>query len=174
MHVVRSWRTRFVAVGVGASFATALVMSTFASAGGSPPARERNAHPNVTVTCTIKLIAVKPPRTINAENFGEIDCSPYLGKGVQHDSSVVTPTGRFSGHFTGPFQQFFENGSLKGRFTISYVTDPTTLAVTYNGTITVEAGTGRYKNLRGEGTLVGGSPDAIRSTITEQITLTHK
>lgn len=29
-------------------------------------------------------------------------------------------------------------------------------------------------NLRGSGTLKGGSPDAIRSTITEDLTLTHK
>ena len=174
MPAARSWRIRVVVIGVGASLATALVLSTIASAGGSPPAKWRNAHPNVTVTCTIKLIAVKPPRTINAENFGTIECSPYLGDGVQHDSSVVTPTGQFSGLFTGPVKQFFDNGTLFGHFTISYVTNPTTLAVTYNGTITIEGGTGRYKNLRGEGTLQGGSPDAIRSTITEQITLTHK
>ena len=174
MDATRSWRIRFVAIGVGASLATLLAMSAFASAGGSGGEWARNAHPNSKVTCAIKLIAVKPPRTINAENFGEIDCSPYLGKGVQHDSSVVTPTGQFSGHFTGPVKQFFDNGTLFGQFTIAYVTNPTTLAVTYNGTITIEGGTGRYKNLRGEGTLVGGSPDAIRSTITEQITLTHK
>ena len=175
MHSARSCRVRTVVVGVGASVATLLAVSALAVAG--KPAKtttEPNGKNRVKVTCTINLIAVKPPRTITAENFGTIDCSPRLGKGVQHDSSVVTPTGQFQGSFTGPYQQFFNTGTLFGHFTISYVTNPQTLAVTYNGTIEVEGGTGKYKNYRGKGTLQGGSPDAIKSTITEVVTLTHK
>ena len=173
MHAARSSRLRTLAVGAGASLATLLAVSALAIAQKSPrgvPA----AHPGQKVTCQIKLIAVKPPRTITAENFGEIDCDPVFGKGVQHDSSVVTPASQFSGSFTGPVKQFFDHGTISGHFTISYVTNPATLAVTYDGTITIEAGTGKYKNVRGTGTLQGGSPDAIRSTITEKLTLTHK
>jgi hypothetical protein len=176
MHSARSCRVRTVVVGAGASVATLLAVSALAvadkPAGKTTP--EPNGKNNVKVTCTINLIAVKPPRTITAENFGTLDCSPRLGKGVQHDSSVVTPTGQFMGSFTGPYQQFFNTGTLFGHFTISYQTNPQTLAVTYNGTIQVEGGTGKYKNFRGSGTLQGGSPDAIRSTITELVTLTHK
>ncbi|MBA3746014.1 MAG: hypothetical protein H0W96_00765 [Solirubrobacterales bacterium] len=142
--------------------------------GARHAAGSEGAHVAQKVSCTIELIAVKPPRTLYAENFGTLACTPTLGKGVQHDSSFVTPTGRFAGSFTGPYQQFFEVGTLYGHFTINYVTDPTTLAVTYDGTINIDGGTGKYKNYRGSGTLKGGSPDAIRSTITEDLTLTHK
>ena len=173
MHSARRCRFRTLAVGAGASLATLLAVSAFAVA-DKPDRAAHPAVPGQEVTCAIKLIAVKPPRTITAENFGEIACAPSLGDGVQHDSSVVTPTSQFSGSFTGPVKQFFDKGTLSGHFTISYVTNPTTLAVTYNGTIDIEAATGRYKNLRGHGTLRGGSPDAIRSTITEELALTHK
>ena len=173
MRPARSSRIRLLAVAAGASLATVLAVSALALAQRSP-AGVKAAHPGLKVTCEIKLIAVKPPRTITAENFGELDCDPVFGKGVQHDSSVVTPASQFSGSFTGPVKQFFDHGTLSGHFTIAYVTNPTTLAVTYDGTIEIESGTGRYKNVRGTGTLTGGSPDAIRSTITERLTLTHK
>jgi hypothetical protein len=173
MHSARSCRFRTVAVGVGASVATLLTVSALAVA-HKTPLDPKGAHVPSKVSCTTNLIAVKPPRTLYAENFGTLACTPTLGKGVQHDSSFVTPTGRFSGSFTGPYQQFFEVGTLYGHFTISYVTDPTTLAVTYDGTINIDGGTGKFKNFRGSGTLKGGSPDAVRSTITEDLTLTHK
>jgi hypothetical protein len=160
-------------VGVGASVATLMAVSALAVA-HKTPLDPKGRHVPQQVSCTINLIAVKPPRTATAENFGTLSCTPTLGKGVQHDSSFVTPTSKFAGSFTGPYQQFFETGTVYGHFTISYVTDPSTLAVTYDGTIKIDGGTGKYKNLRGSGTLKGGSPDAIRSTITEALTLTHK
>jgi hypothetical protein len=173
MHSARSCRFRTVAAGVGASVATLMAVSALAVAHKTPLDR-KGAHVPQQVSCTINLIAVKPPRTLEAENFGTLACTPTLGKGVQHDSSFVTPTSRFGGSFTGPYQQFFEVGTVYGHFTITYVTDPTTLAVTYDGTIQLEGGTGKFKNYRGSGTLKGASPDAIRSTITENLTLTHK
>jgi len=173
MHSARSCRFRTVAVGVGASAATLLAASALAVA-HKTPLDPNGTHEPQKVSCTINLIAVKPPRTLAAENFGTLSCTPTLGTGVQHDSSFVTPTSRFAGSFTGPYQQFFQTGTIYGHFTISYVTDPATLAVTYEGTIAVEGGTGKYKNVRGTGTLKGGSADAIRSTIVEELTLTHK
>ena len=174
MHSARSCRVRTVTVGVGASIATLLAVSAFAIAdGGSSPASKPKKKVSEQVTCNLNLIAVKPPRTIYAENFGTVQCTPRLGKGVQHDSSFVTPTSRVAGSYTGPFQMYFETGTLYGHFTISYVTNPTTLAVTYNGTLQIEGGTGKYKTYRGSGTLTGTSPDAIRTAVTETITLTH-
>ncbi|HEX4344974.1 MAG TPA: hypothetical protein VHZ31_05380 [Solirubrobacteraceae bacterium] len=161
---------------MAASLATLLAVSSFAGAGTAAPAatsKTSSALGKIAVTCAIDLHAVKPPRTLTAENFGTIDCSPFFGSGVQHDSSTVTPTGQLSGHFTGPVKQLFDAGTLSGHFTIDYVTNPQTLAVTYNGTIAIEDGTGLYSGATGTGTLTGGSPDAIRSTITETLTLTR-
>jgi hypothetical protein len=166
-----------VAIAAIAAFAAVAVYSGLAQAGNGKHSHHGAKHgfKHKKVSCELKLHAVKPPRTIEAENFGTISCDKkFLGEGVQHDSSTVTPTSQFSGHFTGPVKQFFDKGTLSGTFTISYVTDPTTLAVTYNGTIDITKGTGKYKGLKGTGTLVGASPDAIKSTIQEELTLTRK
>jgi hypothetical protein len=168
--------TNFVAVAIAAIAAVAAVglYAGFAEAGGGKHGAKhgKRGFKSKHVSCELKLIAVKPPRTIEAENFGTVACDKkFLGEGVQHDSSVVTPTSQFSGHFTGPVKQFFDKGTLSGTFTINYVTDPTTLAVSYDGTIDITKGTGRYRGLKGTGTLKGGSPDAIKSTIQEELTL---
>jgi hypothetical protein len=166
-----------VVVGVAASLATLLAVSTFASgAGGSAKqATPSSFLPQLKVTCTLNLIAVLPPRTATAENFGTVLCGAPFGKGVQHDSSVVTgtPGNQLTGSFQGPFEQFFDNGKLAGHFHIDYSVNPSTRAISYVGTITVEDGTGLYRNVRGNGTLNGGSADAVHSTLTEVLTLTR-
>ncbi|MGH2841644.1 MAG: hypothetical protein ACRDKY_12555 [Solirubrobacteraceae bacterium] len=169
-------RTRIaVAIAAVVAIAGAGLYSGLAQAGGEKHKGAGHGYKAQHVSCELKLIAVKPPRTREAENFGTISCDKrFLGEGVQHDSSIVTPTSQLSGHFTGPVKQFFDRGTLSGTFTINYVTDPATLAVTYNGTIDLTKGTGRYRGVRGTGTLTGGSPDAIKTTIQEELTLTHK
>ncbi len=164
------------AIAAIAGVAAVSVYAGFAEAGsGKHKPGAKHAFNNKQVSCELNLIAVKPPRTLTAENFGTIACDKkFLGEGVQHDSSTVTPTSQFAGHFTGPVKQFFDKGTLSGTFTINYVTNPETLAVTYNGTIDLTKGTGRYRHLKGTGTLTGASPDAIRTKIQEELTLTRK
>jgi hypothetical protein len=158
-----------------AALAAAGLYSSFAQAGPGTHKHGATHFKKKHVTCDLNLIAVKPPRTLTAENFGTIACDKkYLGEGVQHDSSAVTPTSQFAGHFSGPLKQFFDRGTLSGTFTINYVTDPATRAVTYDGTIEITKGTGRFRGVKGKGTLKGGSPDAIRTKIQEELTLTRR
>jgi hypothetical protein len=164
-----------VAICALAAFAAVAVYAGFAEAGpGKAKGKGKHALKTKHVSCDLTLTAVLPPRTLTAENFGTVACNKVFGEGVQHDSSVVTPTGQYMGHFTGPVKQFFDKGTISGTFTISYVTDPTTLAVSYDGTIDITKGTGRYRHVKGTGTLKGASPDAIHSTIHEELTLTKK
>jgi hypothetical protein len=155
-----------------------LALGTFAGAGTTAPTSgisTRSSIDRIKVTCTLNLIAVLPPRTSTAENFGTIDCGSPFGKGVQHDSSVVTgtPGNQLTGSFQGPFEQFFDNGKLSGHFHIDYTVNPSTRAISYVGTIDVEDGTGLYSRTRGHGTLNGGSSDAVHSTLTEVLQLTR-
>jgi hypothetical protein len=178
MRSTRSFRARAAVVGVAASLATLLAVSTFASgAGGAPKQATASSFlPQLKVTCALNLVAVLPPRTTNAENFGTVDCDRIFGKGVQHDQSVVSgnPGSQLAGSFTGPYEQFFDNGKLTGHFSIDYTVNPAqNFAITYVGTIQVEGGTGLYRNVRGSGTLNGGSADAVHSTLTEVLTLTR-
>jgi len=166
-----------VAITALAAVAAISVYSGLAQAGNGKQRSHSGKHgfQKKKLSCELKLHAVKPPRTIEAENFGTVSCDKrFLGEGVQHDSSTVTPKTQFSGSFTGPVKQFFDKGTLSGTFSIDYVTDPQTLAVTYNGTIDVTQGTGKYSGLKGTGTLSGASPDAIKSTIHEELTLTRR
>lgn len=179
MHAGRRFRVRALGVGVAASLLTMLALGTFAGAGmtnSRSGISTRSAIDRIKVTCALKLNAVLPPRTPTAENFGTIDCGGPFGKGVQHDSSVVsgTPGNQLAGNFEGPFEQFFDNGKLAGHFHIDYTVNPAqNFAITYIGTITVESGTGLYSRTRGTGTLTGGSADAVHSTITEVLQLTR-
>jgi len=159
-----------VAIAAIAAVAAVGAYAGLAEAGSSGGGRHA---PKVKVSCELNLIAVLPPRTLKAENYGTVACDKVAGDGVQHDSSTVTPTSRYTGHFTGPVKQFFDKGTVSGTFTINYVTDPTTLAVTYEGTIDITSGTGDYKRVRGHGTLTGFSPDAIRTKLQEELTLTR-
>jgi hypothetical protein len=46
--------------------------------------------------------------------------------------------------------------------------------VTYDGTINLIHGTGRYRHLKATGTLKGFSPDAVRTTINEELTVRRR
>lgn len=178
MHAGRRFRIRALGVGVAASLMTMLALGTFAGAGTTASKSgfsTRSSIDRIKVTCALNLIAVLPPRTTTAENFGTVDCGSPFGKGVQHDSSVVTgtPGNQLTGSFDGPFEQFFDNGKLSGHFHIDYTVSLPSRAISYVGTINVEAGTGLYARTRGTGTLNGGSTDAVHSSITEVLQLTR-
>ena len=129
MHAGRRFRVRALGVGVAASLLTMLALGTFAGAGTTASKSgfsTRSSIDRIKVTCALNLIAVLPPRTTTAENFGTVDCGSPFGKGVQHDSSVVTgtPGNQLTGSLRGPFEQFFDNGKLSGHFHIDYTREP--------------------------------------------------
>lgn len=133
------------------------------------------------VVCKLDLFATIPQPAPTAANYGSTKCGKPFGFGVQKDSSVVTRTSLTTGNFTGPFKMFFDTGTIKGTFNIAFVTTlgppvppsplPTIAGVAYTGTLTVTGGTGAWRRIRGTGTIVGSSPDAKRTSLTETLTL---
>jgi hypothetical protein len=154
------------------------------------PSKPSHAHPAVAkrskrpkqVTCTVNLFAIIKQPAPTAANFGTTRCNRGLGVGVQQDTSTTTRTSPTTGSFTGPFKMFFDEGTLYGTFSISFVTtleplmtDPPSFAirgVAYTGTLRVTRGSGRYAHVRGSGTLTGTSPDAVQTQLDEHLTLT--
>jgi hypothetical protein len=133
------------------------------------------------VVCKLDLFATIPQPAPTAANYGSTNCGKPFGFGVQKDSSTVTATSLTTGVFEGPFKMFFDTGTIKGRFRISYVTTlappvapatlPTLAGVDYTGTIVVTGGSGAWRRIRGGGTVTGHSPDAKRTSLTEMLTL---
>jgi hypothetical protein len=134
------------------------------------------------VVCNLNLYAIIRQPAPTAANFGTTQCNRGLGTGVQQDRSTTTRTSATTGSFTGPFKMFFDEGTIYGTFTISFVTTIEPLATTppsfairgvdYTGTARVTRGSGRYSHVRGSGTLTGHSPDAVQTQLVERLTLT--
>jgi hypothetical protein len=134
------------------------------------------------ITCKLDLFATIPQPAPTAANFGSSSCGKPFGFGVQKDSSTVTRSSLTTGVFEGPFKMFFDTGTIKGTFKISFVTTlappvppatlPTIAGVVYTGTVKVTGGTGAWRRIRGGGSVTGTSPDAKRTSLTEKMTLT--
>jgi hypothetical protein len=162
-------RTR-IAAGIGLSG----LIAAAAVAAPAPAAMKRKPRQ---VTCDLTLYATIRQPAATAANFGSARCGSGFGSGVQQDSSTVKRTALAAGTFAGPFKMFFDHGTIGGTFSIGFVTTlaPATYAITgvmYKGTLKVTAGTGSYRRARGAGTVVGTSPDAVKTTLVYKLGLT--
>jgi hypothetical protein len=175
-----------VAVGIASALAAVAV------AAPAPASKPRVVAPSAAtkhkkktpkqVMCTLNLHAIIKQPAPTAANFGTTQCNRGFGAGVQQDTSTTTRTSLTTGSFTGPFKMFFDEGTIYGTFTISFVTTlappvppatlPTISGVAYTGTLKVTRGSGRYGHVRGSGTLTGTSPDAVQTQLVEKLTLT--
>ncbi len=163
-------RTRKAAL-VGLSSAIALSGAVVAAPAATKKPKARK------VTCSLMLFATIKQPAPTAGNYGSAKCSKPFGRGVQEDSSTVKRTSPTSGTFTGPFKLSFDRGTIRGTFSIAFVTmlAPVTYAITgvlYKGVLKITKGTGAYRKVRGTGTVTGTSPDAIRTTLTYALKLT--
>ena len=164
---------RLTAAGLAcALLAAAIGGLAYAKPGGTSAQHSRASD----LTCDLVLYATIPQPAPTAANFGSADCGKPFGHGVQEDSSTVTRTSLTTGSFTGPFKMYFDRGSVSGTYTMSFVTtlSPTfqITNVDYEGTLTVTAGTGKNKHVRGTGTITGNSKDAKKTLLQYKLKLT--
>lgn len=150
---------------------TARIAAAVSVAGQAPAKKVEH------VGCTLHLNAIIKQPAPTAANFGTASCDNEFGEGVDHDSSTTTRTSPLTGHFTGPWKLYFDEGTVSGILTINFVTTvggspPAITGVTYDGTLQVTGATGRYKHVRGTGTVTGFSPDAVKTQLDEVFTLT--
>jgi hypothetical protein len=121
------------------------------------------------IKCRADLVATKP-LSDSAENFGTVSCSLPLGKGLHHDTSTVTRTSSTAGTFTGGLKLFYNTGTVRGTYKMSFTVLNKTLD--YDGTLKISSGTGEFAGVKGKGTIAGTSSDGVHSAITETMTLT--
>jgi hypothetical protein len=120
------------------------------------------------VTCSERLVATKAGGE-NAENFGTVTCSTPFGKGVRHDTSKLAASSKTAGSFTGNLKYFFNTGTLRGTFKMSFEISGKNVA--YDGTLKISSGTGEFAGVTGTGTIAGTSGDGVHSTVTAKLTL---
>ena len=134
----------------------------------TPKATSKPQATTRTITCREALIATKPPIE-SAENYGTVSCAAPLGKGVHHDTSTITRSSQTAGSFAGPLQLFFNTGTLRGTYKMGFTV--VNKVITYDGTLKISSGTGAFSGVTGTGTITGTSNDAVKSAITEKLTL---
>ncbi len=184
MHRSTRWPKNVLALGAGvlaalgvaagltqASSTTPTTTPTSTATTNTTTTKKATPKPKATtkkIKCTADLVATKPP-VDNAENFGTMSCSAPLGKGVHHDTSAVTRTSQTAGSFSGPLKFFYNTGTLRGTYKMSF--NIANKTVTYDGTLKISSGTGEFAGVTGTGTIAGTSTDAVHSDITESMTL---
>jgi hypothetical protein len=134
----------------------------------TPKAAPKPKATTKTVTCLERLVATKAGGS-SAENFGTVTCTTPFGKGVRHDTSTLAASSKTAGSFTGGLKLFFNTGTLRGTFRMTFTVSGKT--VTYDGTVKISSGTGEFAGVTGTGTTSGTSTDAVHSTITDKLTL---
>jgi uncharacterized membrane protein len=163
-------RTRKAAL-IGLSSAIALTAAVVPAPAATKKAKAKK------ITCSLVLFATIKQPAPTAGNYGSAKCSRPFGRGVQEDSSAVKRSSPTSGTLTGPFRMSFDRGTIKGTFSIAFVTmlAPATYAITgvlYKGVLRITKGTGAYRKVRGTGTVTGASLDAARTMLTYALRLT--
>lgn len=111
-----------------------------------------------TVSCTLALTAQNPPEAPRGSKFGFVRCTRPLGNGVQYDQYTVTPSSQTTGTVSGPFKHYFNTGTVRGTYKLTYTATGST--INYTGRAIYRRGTGRFRRARGSGVLTCTSSDS--------------
>jgi hypothetical protein len=165
-----------LAVGAG------MALATSTKAGSKTSGKAKVKPKVVTLHCSVSL-TTEPPSDSNAvpapvqqgTMYGPTHCSgKHVGGGGVESAPFTIPD---SGDTVGNYVQYFDAGTIKGKFNWSpqegAPVDSTTFqSQTWTGTVTVDGGTGVFKGIKGKsstGVMNCSSPDNVHFTCTEKI-----
>jgi hypothetical protein len=153
------------------------------------PAKTRTTSKAKKVTtklsCSLALVTQVPTNDVTvtqgAETGKQYGAAGCAGAGGSHLSGVERASFGMdaAGVLAGPYQQWFNAGSVYGTYTLTPVdstSPPTTTsftAETYKGTITAKGGTGSFSKATGSGTLSCTTSDAAHLSCQESLRLTQ-
>ena len=103
------------------------------------------------LTCTLELNSQGAPNP-SSIHFGFAKCPQPLGKGLHYNAYTVSPTGPGQGTVTAAFKNYYNHGTTRGRATMTF-TATSPMNITYAGTVTYTGGTGKFRRVRGSGTI---------------------
>ena len=101
--------------------------------------------------CTLALNAQGAPNP-SGVHLGFAKCPRPFGQGLHHNSYTVTPTGPGQGSIAATFKNYYNLGTARGRATMTF-TATSPMNITYQGTVRYTGGTGKFRHVRGSGTI---------------------
>lgn len=117
------------------------------------PAKSKKAK---TFSCTIDNYALGQPTPANPTvvHLGFVSCPKPFGEGLHHNRVTITkmPAAGVPGAATVTFKNFYNRGTTRGTVALT-ITPSSPTNITYTGTITYTGGTGKFKRLKGGGTI---------------------
>ena len=123
------------------------------------------------LTCTLELNAQGAPNP-SGTHFGFATCPKPFGKGLHYNSYTVTPSAPGQGSIAASFKNYYNLGTARGKAAMTFAaTSP--MNITYKGTVTYTGGTGRFRHVKGSGTIECTTTDggAHKScTVTSKLT----
>ncbi len=134
------------------------VIATAALAAGPAAGAPAKKNKVTELTCTLENFAQGTPNPTLIQ-FGFANCPKPFGRGLHYSRVTVSPTGPGQGTATGTFKNYYDRGTAHGTATLSFA--PTAPGVIgFTGTVTYLGGTGRFRGVRGNGTIECTSTDA--------------
>ncbi len=130
---------------------TAALMATAGLAAAPHSGASAKAGKVTKLTCTIAMNAQGAPNP-SGIHLGFVRCPQPFGNGLHHNSYTVTPTGPGQGSIAARFKNYYNLGTTSGRAALTFAaTSP--MNITYKGTVTYTGGTGKFRRVRGSGTI---------------------
>ncbi|MGH2919426.1 MAG: hypothetical protein ACRDLS_12650 [Solirubrobacteraceae bacterium] len=123
------------------------------------PAKAKKAK---SFSCTIENYQLGQPTPANptAVSLGFVSCPKPFGEGLHYNRTTITkmPAPGVPGTATGTFKNYYNRGTTRGTAALTIVPS-SPMNITYTGTVTYTGGTGKFKRVRGGGTIVCTTTD---------------
>jgi hypothetical protein len=145
-------RRRYI---IPTALAAAAALAVAPSTGATAKAKKKVTK----TTCTIEAFQQGVPNP-SAIQFGFVSCPKPFGPGLHYSAFTVTsqPAPGVPGAANGNFKNYYNRGTARGTFKLAIVASgPTNF--TYTGRVTYTGGTGKFKRVKGGGTIVCTTTD---------------
>lgn len=133
---------------------TAILTTAAVSAGFTGGAAAKKV---TQLSCTLELIAQGQPNP-SGTHVGTASCPKPFGSGTHFNAYTVTPTAPGTGTVAATFTNTYARGTASGTAAMTFTATSET-NVSYSGTVTYTSGTGKFKHVKGTGTIECTSTD---------------
>jgi len=115
------------------------------------------------LSCTIDSYALGQPTPASptVTHLGFVGCPKPFGSGLHYNQITIDkfPAPGVAGAASGHFKNYFNRGTTRGTVATTVVANGGPANLTFTGTVTYTGGTGKFRRVKGGGTIVCTSTD---------------